>query len=119
MKWRVQELTTQALRDDDAVVWRVKVRLKQRDRTKVVRGVVWWAALYGDDSGLVWDRKELARDVRCRIDAPSSARNNMAETEMYSSTGGGAAIMFETYGATARQRSRWRGQCCWLNSEIC
>jgi hypothetical protein len=43
----------------------------------------------------------------------------MADTEMYSSsTGGAAAIMCETYGAAARQRSRWRGQSCGLNSEI-
>jgi hypothetical protein len=61
MKWRAQELATRALREDDAVGWRVKVRLKLRDRTAVARRVVWWAALYGDDSGLVCDRKELAR----------------------------------------------------------
>jgi hypothetical protein len=61
LKWRVQELAARALREDDAVGWRVKVRLKQRDRTEVACRVVWWAALYGDDSGLVWDRKELAR----------------------------------------------------------
>jgi hypothetical protein len=36
----------------------------------------------------------------CRIDAPSSARNNMAEIEIYSgSAGGGVAIMFEAYEA--------------------
>jgi hypothetical protein len=61
VKWRVQQLAARALREDDAVEWRVKVRLKQRDRTEVARRVVRWAALYGDDSGLVWDRKQLAR----------------------------------------------------------
>ncbi len=61
MKWRAQELAARALREDDAVGWGVKVRLNLRDRTEVTRRVVWWAALYGDDSGLVWDRKQLAR----------------------------------------------------------
>jgi hypothetical protein len=61
VKWRAQELAARALREDDAVGWGVKVRLKQRDRTEVARRVVRWAALYGDDSGLVWDRKESAR----------------------------------------------------------
>jgi hypothetical protein len=43
----------------------------------------------------------------------------MADTEMYSSsTEGGAAIIFEIYGAAARQRSRWRGQSYGLNNEI-
>jgi hypothetical protein len=59
MKWRAQELAARALRDDDAVGWRVKVRLKERDRTEVARRMVRWVALYGDDSWLVWDRKEL------------------------------------------------------------
>jgi hypothetical protein len=61
VKWRVQELAARALREDDAVGWPVKVRLKHRDRTEVVRRVLWWAALYSDDSGLVWDRNKLVR----------------------------------------------------------
>jgi hypothetical protein len=61
VKWRAQELAARALREDDAVGWRVKVRLKLWNRTEVARRVVWWAALYGDDSGLVWDRNKLAR----------------------------------------------------------
>jgi hypothetical protein len=60
VKWRAQGLAVRALREDDAVGWGVKVRLKHRDRTAVARRVAWWAALYGDDSGLIWDRKEFA-----------------------------------------------------------
>jgi hypothetical protein len=82
MKWKAQELAAQVLREDDVVGWRIKKRLKQRDRTEAVRGVVWWAALYADDFGSVWDRKISARNVWHKIDAPSSARNNMAEIEM-------------------------------------
>jgi hypothetical protein len=61
VKWRAQELAARALCEDDAVGWGVKVWLKHRDRTAVARRVAWWAALYSDDSGLVWDRKELVR----------------------------------------------------------
>jgi hypothetical protein len=40
----------------------------------------------------------------------------MAEIEMYSSSaGGGIAIMFETFEAEGRQRSRWCGQSCGAN----
>jgi hypothetical protein len=61
VKWRAQELAARPLCQGDTVWWRVKVRLKQRNRTEVARRVAWWVALYGDDSGLVWDRKELVR----------------------------------------------------------
>jgi hypothetical protein len=59
VKRKAQELAARALCEDDAVGWRVKVRLKLRDRTAVARRVMWWAALYSDDSGLVWDRTDL------------------------------------------------------------
>jgi hypothetical protein len=57
VKWKAQELAAQVLREDDAVGWRIKKWLKQRDRTEAVGGAVWWAALYGDDFGSVWDKK--------------------------------------------------------------
>jgi hypothetical protein len=57
VKWKAQELAALILREDDGVGWRIKKRLKQRDRTEAIRGAVRWAALYGDDFGSVWDRK--------------------------------------------------------------
>ncbi|KAJ7789757.1 hypothetical protein B0H13DRAFT_1936381 [Mycena leptocephala] len=38
VKWKAQELAAQVLREDDAVGWRIKIGLKQRDRTETVRG---------------------------------------------------------------------------------
>lgn len=60
VKWKVQEMAIEALREDGTVGWHVKVRLEQRDRTVAVCWAEGWTALYGDDSGLVWDTREFA-----------------------------------------------------------
>lgn len=105
MKGEAKRFAVQALRKDDALGGRVEVRLEERDGAHAVRAVG-WATSHGDDPRTICEKgrsREFGGMHAMRERVPSSATNNIAETEMYSgSAGGGVAIMFAPYPRAAK-----------------